>query len=188
MRIALIGLKRSGKDTFADIACNEYDFVKIAFADELKKTAQHLFPDEFANNSKPVELLQWFGETMRERDAEVWIKLLDKKLENFSLMDTFYDQSSNIIVTDCRYPNEVKYLKSKGFTVVQIVVDFKEICRRCAETESDFKIDFMAHESESMALNTTEYADIIIENNGTKEEYENNVRLLIRELGGKQNE
>ena len=36
MRIALIGLKRSGKDTFADIACNEYDFVKIAFADELK--------------------------------------------------------------------------------------------------------------------------------------------------------
>ena len=46
----------------------------------------------------------------------------------------------------------------------------------------------MAHESESMALNTTEYADIIIENNGTKEEYEDNVRILIRELGGKQNE
>ena len=188
MRIALIRLKRSRKDTFADIAGNEYDFVKIAFADELKKTAQHLFPDEFANNNKPVELLQWIGQTMRERDAEVWIKLLDRKLENFSLMDTFYDQSSNIIVTDCRYPNEVKYLKSKGFTVVQIVVDFKEICRRCAETEADFKIDFMAHESESMALNTTEYADIIIENNGTKEEYEANVRLLIRELGGKQNE
>lgn len=188
MRIALIGLKRSGKDTFADIACNEYDFVKIAFADELKKTAQHLFPDEFANNSKPVELLQWLGKTMRERDAEVWIKLLDRKLENFSLMDTFYDQSSNIIVTDCRYPNEVKYLKSKGFTIVQIAVDFKEIYRRCAETESDFKSYFLAHESESMALNTTEYADIIIENNGTKEEYEDKVRLLIRELGGKQNE
>lgn len=188
MRIALIGLKRSGKDTFADIACNEYDFVKMAFADELKKTAQHLFPDEFVNNSKPVELLQWFGQTMRERDAEVWIKLLDRKLENYSLMDTFYDQSSNIIVTDCRYPNEVKYLKSKGFTIVQIVVDFREIYRRCAETEPDFSFSLMAHESESMALNTTEYADIIIENNGTKEEYEDKVRELIRELGGKQNE
>lgn len=184
MRIALIGLKRSGKDTFADIACKEFGFVPIAFADELKKTAQHLFPDEFANNNKPVELLQWMGQTMRERDAEIWIKLLDRKLENFSIMDTFYDQTSNIIVTDCRYPNEVKYLRSQGFLIVQIVVDFMEICRRCAETESDFKFEFMAHESESMALNTTEYADIFIENNGAKEEYEDNVRLLIRELGG----
>ena len=183
-RIALIGLKRSGKTTFGDIASKEFDFVKIAFADEVKKTAQHLFPDEFANNNKPVELLQWMGQTMRERDAEIWIKLLDRKLENFSIMDTFYDQSSSIIVTDCRYPNEAKYLKSQGFTIVQIVVDFNEICRRCAETESDFKFEFMAHESESMALNTTEYADIFIENNGTKEEYEDNVRLLIRELGG----
>lgn len=188
MRIALIGLKRSGKDTFADIACKEFDFVRIAFADEVKKTAQHLFPDEFANNSKPVELLQWMGQTMRERDAEIWIKLLGRKLENFSIMDTFYDQSSNIIVTDCRYPNEVKYLKSQGFTIVQIVVDFMEICRRCAETEADFKFEYMAHESESMALNTTEYADLFIDNNGTKERYEDMVRALLKELGGKQNE
>ena len=188
MRIALIGLKRSGKDTFADIACKDYDFVRIAFADEVKKTAQHLFPDEFANNSKPVELLQWMGQTMRERDAEIWIKLLDRKLENYSIMDTFYDQTSNIIVTDCRYPNEVKYLKSKGFAIVQIVVDFMEICRRCAETEADFKFEYMAHESESMALNTTEYADFILENNGTKEEYEDTVRTLLNVLGGKQNE
>ena len=188
MRIALIGLKRSGKDTFADIACNEYDFAKMAFADEVKRTAQHLFPDEFANNNKPVELLQWMGQTMRERDTEIWIKLLDRKLTNYNIWEDTCNVTANIIVTDCRYPNEVKYLKSQGFTIIQIVVDFMEICRRCAETEADFKFEYMAHESESMALNTTEYADILIDNNGTKERYEDMVRALLTELGGKQNE
>lgn len=184
MRIGLIGAKRSGKDTFADIACEDYGFVRLAFADEVKKTAKHLFPEEFENNNKPVALLQWMGQTMRERNPQVWINLLDRKLQNFSIWEETCDESANLIVTDVRYPNEVEYLKSKGFIIVQIQVDFMEICRRCAETEPDFKFEFMAHESESMAINTTEYADIIIENNGSLDEYKNIVDNYLFNMTG----
>ena len=58
MRIALSGLKRSGKDTVGSYLIQNYSCVRFAFADEVKRLAKELFPEEFVQNDKPVDLLQ----------------------------------------------------------------------------------------------------------------------------------
>ena len=168
MKIGLIGLKRSGKNTFGDIAVKEFGYKELAFADELKKYAKLLFPDHFKDNDKPVKLLQDFGEGMRKIDTDIWVKLL---ANNFDKIDEL-----NVVVTDVRHQNEVDYLRSKGFTIVKIENNISDIIDRC--TESDFEPNLLLHESEQLALRD-DIADITIENKGTLEEYQNKVRNFL---------
>lgn len=171
MKIGLIGLKRSGKNTFGDIAVKELGYKELAFADELKKYAKLLFPDHFKNNDKPVKLLQDFGEGMRKIDTDIWVKLL---ANNFDKTDEL-----NVVVTDVRHQNEVDYLRSKGFTIVKIENNISDIIDRCRATESDFEPNLLLHESEQLALRD-DIADITIENKGTLEEYQNKVRNFLQ--------
>lgn len=171
MKIGLIGLKRSGKNTFGDIAVKEFGYKELAFADELKKYAKLLFPDHFKNNDKPVKLLQDFGEGMRKIDTDIWVKLL---ANNFDKTDEL-----NVVVTDVRHQNEVDYLRSKGFTIVKIENNISDIIDRCRATESDFEPNLLLHESEQLALRD-DVADITIENKGTLEEYQNKVRNFLQ--------
>lgn len=171
MKIGLIGLKRSGKNTFSDIAVKEFGYKELAFADELKKYAKLLFPDHFKNNDKPVKLLQDFGEGMRKIDTDIWVKLL---ANNFDKTDEL-----NVVVTDVRHQNEVDYLRSKGFTIVKIENNISDIIDRCRATESDFEPNLLLHKSEQLALRD-DLADITIENKGTLEEYQNKVRNFLQ--------
>lgn len=187
MRIALAGLKRGGKDTFGEIAVNDYDFVRLAFADNVKKLACETFPDEFKDNSKPVELLQWFGNAMRQHDPEVWIKQLDRKLSILDTYDHEYYITTDIIITDVRYPNEVEFLRNRGFKIIFVYSPLEDIIARCTATEADFKPELLQHESERMAYEATvkgraEWADLTVCNVGTIEEYEEMVRLVIEDL------
>lgn len=185
-RIALTGLKRSGKDTFADIAVKEFGFTANAFANTLKRYARELFPKEFINTDKPVELYQKFGAYMRDIDPNVWISRMDIWLEIIEELDNDLGIESNIIITDCRYMNELEYLRSKGFIIIKIDVDFMEACTRCAMTEEGtWTFDQMHHSSEDLArLGSNLLFDVVIENNGSLEEYEAKVRGYLNVLMG----
>lgn len=189
-RIALVGLKRSGKDTFGRIATDEYSFTRMAFADNVKQLAHKLYPEEYKDTDKPVELLQWLGETLRQRNPDVWINLFADDLMISDAVDTMYDMDSNIVVTDCRYQNEVDFLKSKGFIIIKIETDFIECCRRCAETEKGWDFYQMFHTSEALAREGDSHLfDVIMTNNGTLEEFEQRVRGYLNVLlGGNNNE
>lgn len=187
MRIALSALKRGGKDTFGRIAVNDYDFVRLAFADNVKKLAKKVFPDEFKDNSKPVELLQWFGNTMRQRDPDVWIKQLDKELAVIDIYDHEYCTTTDIVITDVRYPNEVEFLRNRGFKIVFVYSSLEDIIARCTATEADFKPELLQHESERMAYEATvkgnaEWADLTVCNTAGIEEYEDMVHCIIQDL------
>ena len=58
MRIALSGLKRSGKDTIGSYLIQNYDCKRYAFADEVKRLAKELFPEEFVPRYDALHLLQ----------------------------------------------------------------------------------------------------------------------------------
>ena len=187
MRIALAGLKRVGKDSFGRIAVNDYDFVRLAFADRVKELAKQIFPDEFQHSYKPVKLLQWFGNTMRQHDPEVWIKQLDRKLSAIDDYDHIYRTTTDIVITDVRYPNEVEFLRNRGFKIVFVYSPLEDIIARCTATESDFKPELLQHESERMAYEATvkgkaEWADLIVCNVGTIEEYEDMVHCIIQDI------
>lgn len=185
-RIALVGLKRCGKDTFANIAVREFGFTANAFANSLKRYARELFPNEFKSTDKPVELYQKFGTYMREIDPNVWINKMDSWLNTIEEVDNDFEVESNIIITDCRYPNELEYLRNKGFIIIKIDVDFMEACTRCAMTEEDtWTFDQMWHSSEELAREGSNLMfDVVIENNGSLEEYEAKVRGYLNVLMG----
>ena len=187
MRIGICAMKRGGKDTFGRIAVNDYNFVRLAFADNVKELAKKVFPDEFKDNSKPVELLQWFGNTMRQHNPEVWIKQLDRKLSVIDTYDHEYCTTTDIVITDVRYPNEVEFLRNRGFKIIFVYSPLEDIIARCTATEADFKPELLQHESERMAYEATvkgraEWADLTVCNVSTIEEYEEMVHCIIQDL------
>lgn len=173
MRIALSGLKRSGKDTIGSYLIQNYGCKRFAFADEVKRLAKELFPEEFVQNDKPVDLLQWLGNTMRQRNPDVWINMLTTKI----LLTK--DPVPNLVVTDVRYPNEVQALKNLGFTIVKVQVPVEVSIERCKATEVNFTEELLLHESEQLAQSNEQYYDYVIENTGTLEELYKKVDEMV---------
>ena len=173
MRIALSGLKRSGKDTIGSYLIQNYSCKRFAFADEVKRLARELFPEEFVQNDKPVDLLQWLGNTMRQRNPDVWINKLS------TMIQLTKDPVPNLVVTDVRYPNEVQALKNLGFTIVKVQVPVEVSVERCKATEINFTEELLLHESEQLAQSNEHYYDYIIENTGTLEELYSKVDEMV---------
>lgn len=142
--LAICGLQGSGKDTTADkiieIAKSKGLKVgKMAFADRLKDMIAVLFDlprDQLAGFTpesriwreqelpkwskrlnKPITpryLLQYFGtELLREQFCDtIWINCLMDSIEKSDL--------DMIIITDCRYPNEMKSLIDNGGKIIEV--------------------------------------------------------------------
>ena len=176
MRIALSGLKRIGKDTVGSYLIQRYNCKRFAFADEVKRLARELFPEEFVQNDKPVDLLQWLGSTMRQRNPDVWINKLS------TMIQITKDPIPNLVVTDVRYPNEVQALKKLGFTIVKVQVPVEVSVERCKATEINFTEELLLHESEQMAQSNEQYYDYIIDNTGTLAELYKKVDEMMEVL------
>ena len=142
--IALGGLKRSGKDTFAGIlaaAASTHRLTphRIAFAEPLRRAAAAAYDVpvvEFSDDSlkdaiHPAwgitrrQMLINVGEAMRGVDADHWTKPLVRGICNFETATANYTptQRSLHIVTDLRRPNEAKALLDLGATLVLVVRD-----------------------------------------------------------------
>ena len=175
MRIALSGLKRAGKDTVGSYLIQNYSCKRFAFADEVKRLARELFPEEFVQNDKPVDLLQWLGNTMRQRNPDVWINKLTSSI-------TQTPTGSNLVVTDVRYSNEVQALKKLGFTIVKVQVPVEVSVERSKATEINFTEELLLHESEQLAQSNEQYYDYVIDNTGTLEELYKKVDEVVEVL------
>lgn len=116
--IALSGVARSGKDTFASILIKQLELVgkkvkRVAFADPLKGMCNEFCQKNLAISSYtqiPDEkliirpLLVWFGDTKRKQtNGRFWIDLANKSIEDVS--DNEYDY---IVITDVRYDHYEK--------------------------------------------------------------------------------
>jgi len=128
MLIGIVGKKGAGKDTLGDYCVNKYDFMKYSFATPLKQICKILFllTDEqlFNQNLKecidsrwnlsPRKMFQLIGtDFMRNQlDKDIWIK-------HFTY---WYDlnKDKNIIITDCRFQNEIDAIIMLGGIIIRI--------------------------------------------------------------------
>lgn len=156
-KIALIGHARSGKDFIGNYLGIWYGHTRLAFADPMKKIAQDLFPDEF-KSGKPRELLQWFGETVRTRDPDVWIKHLLRRVEILEGMN--YDR---FVITDLRLPNEHTALIDAGFTIIKVQASEEVRMKRMEAAGDVFNSQDLQHSTESYVDKLD--VDYVIENN-----------------------
>ena len=142
--VALGGLKRSGKDTFAGIlaaAASTHRLTphRIAFADPLRRAATAAYDvpiAEFSDDQiKDVIHPAWgitrrqmlinVGEAMRSIDADHLTKLLVRGIDSFETAAASYTPTQRPlhIVTDLRLSNEAKALLDLGATLVLVVRD-----------------------------------------------------------------
>jgi len=181
MLIAFSGLKGSGKDTAAKVLVNEYGFTRIAFADALRESLLVLDPWiphygqygtlplseliddagwDWAKNNVPEvrRLLQVFGTEVGRMlfGTNVWVDLIAAKFPDI------VDEESRYVITDCRFDNEVDFVRNNGGIVTWV---------ERPGLQSD------GHASESTAIR--DLASVILHNDETVEELHEDIRLMM---------
>lgn len=182
--LGLVGRKRTGKDTVANVLVTEYGFLRVAFADPLKRAALSLDPvvGPCALPGHPTPAMHDLTDVV---SALGWEKAKDfvpgvrRTLQNLgwavrSLDETFWvraglrvaqdlrDDGFPVVVTDVRFPNEADAIKDAGGALVRIT--------RPGVNDGD------THPSET-ALDDYEIADVIL-NDGTLDDLYAQARSL----------
>jgi len=142
--IAISGKLRHGKNTLADdvnklIREHELDYYRLAFADPVKEIATIMFPQiptlwlygssEFRDNVVEGtvnqktgraftvrDILLKIGAMGRECNKDVWIMATADKIEK-----TINSYCDGVIITDCRYRNEMAYLKKEQIPIIRVI-------------------------------------------------------------------
>jgi hypothetical protein len=136
--IAICGFQGAGKDTLANILIEKHGFVKLSFAGAVKDVASCIFgwdremlegttPDSRKKreivdewwasrlnipNLTPRWVLQNFGTELFRNNfhQEIWVACVEKKISNYN----------NVVITDCRFPNEIEAIKKMGGKIIHI--------------------------------------------------------------------
>lgn len=180
MLIGICGKAGAGKDTVGDYLIEKYGFEKIALADPIKRLVQDVFVLDshtvYDRVAREQELPQWKNWTVRKLlqyvgtelfrnniDAEIWVKSLWFRVAS--------NPNKNYVVSDCRFPNEINFLKENGkdkFTSIKVI---REGC--------DGNVGLVGHESEKYDLE----ANHDLYNNGTIDYLHKKVDSLMEEIG-----
>lgn len=171
--IGLYGQMGSGKDTAADFIQMDYNVKRMAFADPLKEMMCSLLSinratlEDRAFKEKPHPLLggktprfamqtigtDWGREMI---SGSLWIDIARSRIEA-ALNENKYDM---IVLTDIRFNNEAILINKLGGLIVDI-------------SRKDNPHAHSSHISESGISN--EFVDVTVENNGSLEEFKNNI-------------
>ena len=140
MIIGICGFIGSGKDTIADYLVNLHHFRRESFANTLKDAVAQVFgwdrtmlegrtkqAREWREQVDPwwAERLgiphltprwilqQWGTEVCRKNfHDDIWIASLENKLRN---------SRDDVVISDCRFPNEISAIRAAGGIVVRVV-------------------------------------------------------------------
>ena len=140
MIIGICGFIGSGKDTIADYLVNLHHFRRESFANTLKDAVAQVFGWDrtmlegrtkqarewreqvdpwWAARLKmphltPRWVLQYWGtEVCRKAfHDDIWIAALENKLRN---------SEDDVVISDCRFPNEIKSIRKTGGMVIRVV-------------------------------------------------------------------
>ena len=180
--IGLVGRARSGKDTFANELKAKLPCVfTLACADPLKKACaelygiplNHFYDDDLKEiphekyKKSPRQMCKDLGtEYLRHQvDENFLVERMKETVNEYAS----HPYMSHIIVTDVRFANEASAVFQMGGTIVYINAD-----ERLGPLPKD------AHESEKQIAQIGAWDGVKdIYNNGTKEEYLDNVQKFI---------
>jgi len=202
MIIGICGFIGSGKDTAADYLVNFHEFRRESFASSLKDAVAHIFgwdremlegrtkesrewretkdawwSTRLGRDITPRHILQYWGtEVCREGfHDDMWIASLENKLRK---------TQDDVVISDCRFPNEIAAIKSQGGKIVWVQRGITPHWYTIAEQAN--RGDNKAREWLGLnGIHASEYSwagtnfDAIIDNNGTIENLYSQLKSLV---------
>jgi hypothetical protein len=212
MIIGVVGLIGAGKDTMADYLVNIHQFRRESFANTLKDAVSAVFGWDrdllegrtrhsrewreqvdawWADRLNMPELtprwvLQYWGtEVVRKSfHDDTWIASLENRLRK---------TTDDVVISDCRFPNEIGAIKRAGGLVVRVHrgpdpdwYGFAEMINRGPEKNIEWswaktQLDkFNIHASETAWIGTA--FDAVIDNNSTMDHLYAQINDLVQDL------
>lgn len=205
MIIGICGLIGAGKDTVADYLVNVHEFRRESFAGTLKDAVAHVFgwdrimlegrtktsrawrempdpwwSDRLGMTVTPRWILQYWGtEVCRQGfHDDIWIASLENKLRT---------ATDNVVISDCRFPNEITAIRNQGGYVVRVLRGQDPEWYQWAvhanngDTESvDILARFGIHPSETAWIGTD--FDAVLNNDGSMDQLYQQVTDLVQDL------
>jgi dephospho-CoA kinase len=194
MIIGICGFQSAGKDTIANLLINEYGFKKLSFASALKDIISIMFGwprDKLEGLTKedrewresidtwwadklqmpqltPRYVLQYIATDLFRNHfhPEIWITIVEKQLNQFD----------NIVITDCRFENEINLLIKYGAKIIKVY-------RNLPEWFSRYKLGHNVEEAKNLHASEIEWirchGDYEITNNGTTDELYEKIKYII---------
>lgn len=160
MRLAFGVKARVGKDTAAQYFINTRGGVTLSFATPIYDIMHYAQRTCGFEPIKDRKFLQYVGtDWARYQNPDVWVNALLRKLRDIP-------ETTNVFVTDLRFPNELAVLKKEGFKCVCITRNGLN------ETSSD------THTSENAFRNYDDF-DYIIGNNESLEAFYQNLKIIV---------
>jgi len=203
--LGICGLIGSGKDTIADYLVNFHEFKRDSFAGSLKDAVAFVFGwdremlegrtkqsrewrervDPWWSkrlnmpNLTPRWILQYWGTEVCRKgfNDDIWIASLENKLQT---------TTDNVVISDCRFSNEIAAIKNAGGKVVWVKrgplpmwYDTALAANRGNEIEKKLMIESGIHASEWSWIGTE--FDAIVDNNQGIEDLYRSIELLIND-------
>lgn len=201
MILGICGLQSSGKDTIGDYLINNYGFKKFSFAEVLKDIISILFswdrkkiegitiedrvwrenPDIWWSKElniqdfSPRYAMQFIGTDLFRKyfKDDIWVVILKKRILEHS-------QSTNIVITDCRFSNEINMIRDCGAKIIHVY-------RSLPSWFIDYKLDKInENDLKEMNIHISEYEwikekynHLIFNSNSLRELYED-IDLFIK--------
>jgi hypothetical protein len=213
MIIGVCGLIGSGKDTIADYLQNIHQFRRESFATTLKDAVAHVFGwprDMLEGRTResrewreqvdswwakrlnmphltPRYVLQVWGTEVARRSFhdDIWIASLENKLRK---------THDDVVISDCRFPNEILAIKQAGGIVIRVKrgpepewYEFAEKVNRGPKNNVEWRLsknklaEYQVHASETAWIGTD--FDAVIDNNadGLDQLY-SQIKHLVQDL------
>lgn len=171
--ICISGHAQNGKDTVAQIMQKTLwgygERVLIAhYADLVKYICKQFFDWDGKKDEYGRSLLQYVGTNkVRAKEPDFWVGFICKMLELFP------DEWDYVLIPDCRFPNELDYLRNHGFDVVHLRVRRDGFDNGLTETQK-------AHPSETSLDHVK--PDAVIHNTGSLADLTGSVLQFIRPI------
>ena len=211
MIIGVCGFIGSGKDTIADYLVNLHHFRRESFANTLKDAVSAVFgwdrmmlegrtkqAREWREQVDPwwaqrlsiphltprFILQQWGTEVCRKGfHNDIWIASLENKLRN---------SRDDVVISDCRFPNEINAIKQAGGIVVRVVrgpepewYHAAVSCNRGPNGNSTWALS--GRRLEQLGVHASETAwvgtkfNVVLDNNGTLDDLYQQVKRLVQD-------